>query len=403
MRLTIGLIPLFLFLGCVTEKTEDVPEHLVNIENLTVFPENPTPAVDIELIREVSFGENDEVFFGQIIEKMAVDDEGRVFIADMTENKVHIYNSNGSYLQSIGRGGQGPGEFQRIGDLEIHDEKIHILDVQRLTISVFDLNTFGHIRDYDVSLQGDQDNQPSWISWAKEEGLFYSPANFFVRSDNTYFLLFTDQGVGWANNLDGRTYESSVYDPQTVGFSEHDLLSFDWTGQVLVHEEGDGLMVLFRVPYKRGSLFDFSNGQFVHGWSEEMLFRLYDENGEYQRAIYYPYSNAPIRFDDILKHYEGAGDDLIHAIRIDNQPETWPAFKSLTLDDESRLWISTITDDQENYEWWVLNEAGELLATFSWPRNRDLKYVKNGYAYTMERDMETGLQKVVRYNIKIGI
>lgn len=401
MRLTIYLIPLFLFFGCATEKTEDVPEHLENIENLTVYPKNPTPAGSIELIREVSLGETDEVFFGRMVENIAVDNSGRVFIADMTENKIHIYDYNGSYLQSIGRGGQGPGEFQLIWDMEIHDEKIHVLDYQNFTISVFDLNTFDHIRDYDISLQNDQDNQPSWIRWTREEGLFYRPTNFFVRADNTYVLLFSDEVVGSAHNIDGRTYEASAYDPQTGGFAEHDLLSFDWTGQVLVHEEGDGFMVMFRVPYKRSSLFNFSNDQFVHGLSEEMLFRFYDKDGEHQRAIYYPYSNAHLHFDEVLKHYEGADDDLIHAIRSDDQPETWPAYHSLTLDDDNRLWVSTISDDQENYEWWVLDETGELMATFSWPRNRDLKKVKDGYVYTMERDIETEIQEVVRYKMNL--
>lgn len=402
MRLTICLIPLLLFFSCTAEKTEELPERLVNIENLSVYPENPTPAGDIELIREVSFSETDDVFFGHVIEKMAVDDEGRVFIADMLENKIHIYESNGSYLQSIGRAGRGPGEFQMIMDLKIHDEKIHVLDYQRFTISVFDVNSFDHIRDYGISLQNDQENQPSWIRQTREKGLYYRPTAFFVRSDNSYLLIFSDEGVGAADNVDGRTYEVSIYDPETGNFDEHDILSFDWTRQVLVHEEGDRLMVLFEVPYIRNSLFDFSNDQFVYGWSEEMLFRFYDEDGEHQRAIYYPYSNLRLHFDDVLTHYEGADENLIHAIRSDEQPETWPAFHSLKLDDENRLWISTVTDDQEMYEWWVLDEAGELIATFSWPRNRDLKHVKNGYAYTMEEEIETGLVEVVRYNIEIG-
>lgn len=403
MRLTTFLVSLILYVGCVAEKTENVPEHLEHIENLTIYPENPIPSAYIELIREISFGETDEVLFGRMVENIVIDHSGRVFIADLTENKIHIYDSDGSYLQNIGRGGQGPGEFQAIWDLKVYDGKIHVLDYQHFKISVFDLNTFDHIQDYDISLHNQQNNQPTWIRWTREEGLFYRPTNFFVRADNTYLLLFSDGGVGLAHNVDGRTYEASVYDLQIGGFAEHDLFSFKWTGQVLVHEEGDGLMVMFRVPYKRSSRFDFFNDQFVHGWTEEMLFRFYDKDGEHQRAIYYPYSNAHLHFDDVLKHYEGADDDLIHAIRSDDQPETWPAFKSLTLDDENRLWISTITDDQENYEWWVLDKAGELIAAFSWPRNRDLKQVKNGYAYTMERDMETGLQEVVRYKINIGM
>jgi hypothetical protein len=401
MRLTTCLISLTLYVGCVTEKSEVVPEHLEHIENLIIYPENPTPAAEIELIREISFGETDEVFFGRMVENIAVDHSGLVFIADLPGNTIHIYDSDGSYLQNIGREGQGPGEFQAIWDLKVFDGKIHVLDYQHFKISVFDLDTFGHVRDYDISLQIRQNNQPTWINWTREEGLMYRPVNLFVRTDNTYLLLFSDDSVGSAHNVDNRTYEASVYNSQTGEFTEHDLLSFKWTGQVLVHEEGVGLMVLFRVPYKRSSQFDFSNDQFVHGWTEEMLFKFYDRNSVPQRAYYYPYSNAQLHSEDVIMYFEDAGEQVIHAIRSDDHPETWPAFHSLKLDDENRLWVSTIVDDQEIYEWWVLDEAGELIATFSWPRNRDLKQVKNSYAYTMERDMETGLQEVVRYKINI--
>ncbi|MEX0773922.1 MAG: 6-bladed beta-propeller, partial [Balneolales bacterium] len=395
------LIALLLLVGCASDKENAVPEHLAQIENLTAHLEPPTPTSDIEFIREISFGDTEEVLFGRMVENIAVDQSGKVFLADLTESTIHVFDFDGSYVQSIGQRGQGPGEFQAIWDFKIHDEKIHVLDTQRFSISVFDLNTFDHIRDYDISLNDEQDNQPSWLRWTREKGLFYRPTNIFIRSNGNYLLLFSDASIGMANNVDGRTYEGSIYDPQNGEFKMHDVVSLDWTGQVLVHEEGDGLLVLFRVPYKRQSLFDFSNDQFVHGWSDEMLFRFHDEKGDYQKAFYYSYSNSELQFDDLLKHYEDSGDNVIQAIRSDDHPETWPAFHSLIFDDENRLWVSTMTDDQDSYEWWVLDEAGNLMATFSWPRTRDLKLVKDNYAYTLERDTETGLQEVVRYKITI--
>ena len=55
--------------------------------------------------------------------------------------------------------------------------------------------------------------------------------------------------------------------------------------------------------------------------------------------------------------------------------------------------------DMDDYEWKVLDKEGRLITTYLWPRDRDLKVFKNGYAYTMERDFETGEQDVVRYKI----
>lgn len=400
MYLKFYILLLLLFIGCTSDKPEDLPEYLTGIENLTTFTETQQPAGEIEFTRDVSFTDTEEVFFGRLVENIAVDDSGRVFIADLAENTIHAFGSDGSYLRSFGRSGQGPGEFQFIRDLSVGDGAIHILEPLRSKITLFDLDSFEYIGEHEVSLENRQGNQPEWLEWSIEERFFYRPSKLFVRPDGTYLILFYDEGVGALDNIDGRTYEASLYDPETDEF-QHDILSFDYTGQILIHESGEGFMSIFGVPYKRSSLFDYSDGQFVHGWSEEMLFRFYDNRGQHQKAFYYSYSNINLTMDDVLTHYEGAGDELTNAIKSDEQPYTWPAFRSLTLDDESQLWISTFSDGMDNYKWKILDDEGRLVATFLWPRNRELKVVKNGYAYTMERDFETGQQDVVRYKIDL--
>ncbi|TVQ03151.1 MAG: hypothetical protein EA359_10220 [Balneolaceae bacterium] len=80
-------------------------------------------------------------------------------------------------------------------------------------------------------------------------------------------------------------------------------------------------------------------------------------------------------------------------------PEIWPALNSMQVDDENRLWISTIVEDFDIYEWWLLEESGELITRFEWPRDELIEVVRNGYMYTRETDEETGLQQIVRYKI----
>lgn len=391
------LILLLLFVGCVSNNLEDVPP---DIENLTVYTDEQKPAAEIEFILETSFGDTEEVFFGRMVENFAVDHSGRVFIADQDENTIHIFNSDGSYLQNIGRSGQGPGEFEFIRDIEIYGGNIHVLDPLKFRITMFDLDSFEYNGEYGVSFDNRQDNQPEWLQRSREEKLFYRPTKLFVRPDGSYLILFYDEGVGALDNIDGRTYEVSIYDPGTDEF-QHDILSFEYTGQILIFDDGNSRIVIPGMPYKRSSQFDYSNGQFVHGWSEEMLFRFYDKNGLYQNAFYHSHTNLNLTIDDVLKFYDGAGDQITDAIRSDDQPDTWPAFRSLTLDDENRLWVSTFTDGMDNYEWRLFSGEGRLIATFLWPRTRDLKVVKNGYAYTMERDLETGQQNVVKYKIDL--
>jgi hypothetical protein len=64
---------------------------------------------------------------------VAVDRQGRIYLADQQYNSVRVFDSTGHYLFGIGRPGQGPGElsgpcclaFDKAGDLWVRDETNH--------------------------------------------------------------------------------------------------------------------------------------------------------------------------------------------------------------------------------------------------------------------------------------
>lgn len=33
-----------------------------------------------------------------------------------------------------------------------------------------------------------------------------------------------------------------------------------------------------------------------------------------------------------------------------------------------RLWVATIVEDFDVYEWWILKKNGEVITKFEWPR-----------------------------------
>jgi len=63
------------------------------------------------------------------ISSLAVDNKGNIFIVDMGSTTVYKYDKNGKYLMSIGRKGQGPGEFQRAYNIAIdNDGNLYLSD-----------------------------------------------------------------------------------------------------------------------------------------------------------------------------------------------------------------------------------------------------------------------------------
>jgi len=58
----------------------------------------------------------DEEFFG-VINRVLVNDEGNVYLLDNQLNEVKIFSSGGEYVTTMGREGEGPGEFRQPVDM----------------------------------------------------------------------------------------------------------------------------------------------------------------------------------------------------------------------------------------------------------------------------------------------
>ncbi len=56
-------------------------------------------------------GEDDDEIFGVITDIIA-DDEGNFYMLDAQLNEIKVYSEDGKYLRTIGREGEGPGEFR---------------------------------------------------------------------------------------------------------------------------------------------------------------------------------------------------------------------------------------------------------------------------------------------------
>jgi hypothetical protein len=48
------------------------------------------------------------------------------------------------------------------------------------------------------------------------------------------------------------------------------------------------------------------------------------------------------------------------------------------------LWISTIVEGFDIYEWWMLEPSGELVSKFDWPRDEPIEVIKNEKMYTSQ-------------------
>ncbi len=89
-------------------------------------PEEPKFGVfAFDLEEELSIGDvNDEDYFFPRRVTLNVDDDGNIYVCDGGNIRVQKYDKNGTYLRTIGRQGQGPGEYMYPAHTEHSSERL---------------------------------------------------------------------------------------------------------------------------------------------------------------------------------------------------------------------------------------------------------------------------------------
>lgn len=90
---------------------EETVDGVVHVKN-TAEPIDPEMTIELdEVYRLGGWDGGDDEFFG-VIAAMLQDEDENVYLLDAQLNEIKIYDADGVYLNSIGREGEGPGEFR---------------------------------------------------------------------------------------------------------------------------------------------------------------------------------------------------------------------------------------------------------------------------------------------------
>jgi hypothetical protein len=381
-------LPVLIYIGACTSTPDiEIPEEIATLENLTVGSMNMDPVHANAPERVAIYGDTDDVMIGQLW-FFETDHMGRVFIADGSQNVIHIYSPEGDYITKAGGEGDGPGEFRRINSITFGDGYMHVMDGQSLRISRFDLDTFAYVDDMDLPFEPDFSG-----------GYFTYPSSFDLMEDGNYLIHF-DMGYssGQPDGEKERKLNGRILDSENGKIQDSSVYSFP-ASEALVRREGTSMSVM-NTPYKRTSHVQYNNKTIFYGWSEELLFKWQDIAGGYLRSLYIPYEKASLERDLVIREYADRDEPWRSMVRNDQMPATWPAFMKALPDDENRVWAGLYTDDPESYTWKAFTQDGELYASFVWPRYKTIQTVRNGEIYTIETDPDTDLRQIAKYRFQ---
>jgi hypothetical protein len=308
------LLTVFLLSGCLESSEIEIPEHLQELDNLTVYGEDIQKAYRINPEREQTFGDTEDVFF-QFMYETAVDNTGRVFILElaMGYRTIHGFNPDGSYLGSIGQEGDGPGEFRTPTHLQISDEWLYIYDNLHQRISRFSLDSFSFFSAF---------NLPSNQIRELEELAGGTLQKLIVKTDGSYLISFGEL----TPNTDPRY---NYYFLMNQDGELHPEKLFRKRGEfILQYRSANGSSGAGGiVPFSKKTLMAVSNKNYIFSaFTGEMLIKIYNPQGVNIRSFYHPFSNTLFdqnAFADGLSP-SGALYQLLPHMEF---PETWPALE----------------------------------------------------------------------------
>lgn len=361
------------------------------IENgLTVIENDVTEYVYIGYMGNLSVDRNDNVY----VMSGGINGDQQIF----------KYGPSGELKEKIGRKGRGPGEFQMIANIDIRSDILYVYDENLKRISLFS-TTNSKLIDT-ITLNNEllrQINEDGVLQYSSE---FYPLGEdaIFVRAEENYLVQLL-RGKKTEESGDQKYHYYYPIDKAGKALTDLNFKVIDNRfGQI-----GPFPMTKYNLPHNLNFGVKVNPaGKIYSTPTDSFLIKIEDIYSDEVKIIQLPYANADLDPDKIINHYPES-HSLIDIAASYAFPPVWPAINRFLLDDENRLWVSTITSSYDEYEWWII-EGEELIATFRWPGNKlergveeeSIKAIKNGKIYAYEIDegsKRTGSIVVYDYNI----
>jgi len=373
---------------------DEIPEHIQEVENLTIFSADSEPRKSIEIIPVQTYGDTGEPYLTNVMGS-AVDDNGRIIILNSNPDysqSVFVYNDDGTYKTELGRPGRGPGEHGFIFDVQTQDGKIYIRDIMNERINIYSSTDYSFDRTMMIEQLPIREHEAV-------EGLEIGP--IVPQKDGNFLVHFSQRvsDTGWPKDIYLRMdADGNVLDYQPLEF----ITSFRAQGEV----EAAVPLSFMPMPFIGSTITGYSDkGELYSAWNHDFLIRKYDSRGIYQSAIYYPVKGSPFDLSFHTSTLFFNANDIMRATGMYDEelPETNPVLSALVIDDENRIWAAVpMYGERTIYEWWILAPSGELLAKLQRPRDLRIFDIKDGYLYSKEIDEKTDEEFVVKYRIELG-
>ncbi len=383
--LILFIATLFFSLSC--SKKSDQAYSIETIDGIEFVhnPETPLyPEKTVEFVEDLTItSENDK---GEILlylpNRCAVNEEGNIYIGDYQDSSIKVFDPQGKYLKTIGRKGNGPGEFQSILVLSfLPDGRYLVLDSEQNRISFFSA---------DDQFLTSHNFQNSGFD------IFLTTSSIYIRKESL-------AGPGAKKNEFKRRLFVHAYD-----LSGNKLFSYgEFTARqsVFINDPNGGFWTT--PPYFVYSILagDKKNERLYHCLNDKYVIEVYDINGKIVRKIDKLYEPVPTKTEDMKRYADGfrnlSEESKSMVEKIAKMPKVKTITEKMSVDDVGNLWVETNELREEKNKLFraydIFNEDGIYVYKVWLEKAPGL--FKGEHMYRLERDEETDYRTLKRYRV----
>lgn len=324
--------------------------------------------IHFELEEDLSIGnEEDENYFFFRVWHMAADKHGNIYVVDDGKTCIQVFDKEGQHLRTIGRRGQGPGEFRSPTGVFINDLNGEIYVPDMRSIKVFASNG-DYLRT--ISLKS------FMLSYCiSSHGIILCTTS--KRQEKEYVVSLS--------------FISSTGEPEATIATYPDQISKIIEGQIAKFSHG--------YEYR---LFTSAIGPqtFVYGNSSNYELNIIDSTGKILFKIQKESPLLPISKKEKDAVREKFRDSPINNVNNIPFPKHKPHYGYI-LSDGDWIFVMRYKSPQDQREVWtvdIFNKQGYYLYKSTLPVKPRL--IKNGFVYLIDSSDESGNVRVKRYTIK---
>jgi hypothetical protein len=312
---------------------------------------------------------------------------------------VRVFGSDGRYKRTIGRRGQGPGEFASVRRLlTLPGDSLAVFDATKQRVSIFDamgnpgrtitnVSVFGGISASGFPLGHCCFSDWTYLAAARQE---MRPRSEQQRPRDTIPWMIAQAG----STAPGR---------EILRLEDGDPI-------VSVGRSERGANLGLQVPFSRSASVEITDTEIVYGMPDTYEYRVYSRTGALNRIVRADVRPVPVTSAIVAqvraRGAVGATDEsaplYMAAYQRVTFPATQPAYFGLLTERDGAVWVRGF-EYPITRQWWArFDRTGRLLGTLLIPPNRNVLRFTRGHVVLTHRDSNEGTTTVYVHRIELA-